>query len=301
MSAKMLIFFAKSTDLSLNAMLLLFGKRRTLVIGRTVEFDNIWKKYLNLYKKIHTSSTLLKFRMPKYDFEFFGRPNSDDFKVMTLHEDEIIQHIFAPKEGDTVVDIGAHIGLYTILASKRVGPKGKVIAIEADPSNFDVLVQNIHLNKLTNVIALNYAVYSEEKKMRLYLPTEGGVLPDTKYNTLMLERAHRDEKFVEVTANTLDNLLSQLKQEQVNWIKIDVEGAELEVLKGCESVLSKSNDISLLIEVHILSDNANLYRPVCEFIGKYNFTIEFNKRYESGEMHVLARKQKSLVKVGLVH
>ena len=88
---------------------------------------------------------------------------------MTRHEDEIIER-FSPKEGDTVVDVGAHIGHYTIIASKRVGPNGKVIAIEADPRNWDMLNRNIKLNQLTNVISLNYAVYSKETKIKLYLP-----------------------------------------------------------------------------------------------------------------------------------
>jgi FkbM family methyltransferase len=64
---------------------------------------------------------------------------------MTRHEDVIIEY-FRPKEGDMVVDIGAHIGRYTIIASKRVGANGKVIAIEANPSNFEMLKRNIQLN-----------------------------------------------------------------------------------------------------------------------------------------------------------
>ena len=60
----------------------------------------------------------------------------------------------------------------------------------------------------------------------------------------------------EVTAVTLDNLLdlNNIKHEDLNWIKIDVEGAELEVLKGATNVLSKSKDISLLIEIHTLGN-----------------------------------------------
>src|SRR5437763_1822635 len=84
--------------------------------------------------------------------------------------DDIIE-LFLPKDGDIVVDIGAHIGLYTIISSKRVGFNGKVIAIEAHPENFEILNRNIQLNQLTNVIALNYAVYSEEERLKLYLPS----------------------------------------------------------------------------------------------------------------------------------
>jgi hypothetical protein len=85
-----------------------------------------------------------------------------------------------------------------------------------------------------------------------------------------------------------------IKQEDVNWIKIDVEGAEFEVLKGATNVLSKSKDIALLIEIHNLSDNINLYRPILEFLNLYNFKIEFEMSHDGGEKHIIVRKQQLL-------
>jgi hypothetical protein len=104
----------------------------------------------------------------------------------------------------------------------------------------------------------------------------------TKYNM------ETQGKFIEVNANTLDNLLQQngISHSDINWIKIDVEGAEFEVLKGATSILSKSKDIALLIEVHG-KDN---YKPVVEFLKIYNFKIEFEKIYENREKHILVRK-----------
>jgi FkbM family methyltransferase len=228
--------------------------------------------------------------VPKYNYEFYCRINKDDFIVMTRHEDVIIEH-FTPKQGDVVIDIGAHIGRYTIIASKRVGTQGKVVAIEAHPGNFEMLNRNIKLNQLTNVIPLNYAAYSKETKIRLYVPGEESGY--TVYNTIMSNRAGTEENFVEVNANTLDYLLqlNQIRQEQVKWIKIDVEGAELDVLKGSTNVLSKSKDIALLIEVH---GPAN-YRPVVEFLNLYDFKIEFEKSHDSGDKHIILRKHGSTV------
>jgi FkbM family methyltransferase len=224
--------------------------------------------------------------MSRYGFEFYCRNNKDDFKVMTIHEDDIIER-FLPKDGDIVVDIGAHIGLYTIISSKRVGFNGKVIAVEAHPENFEILNRNIQLNQLTNVIALNYAVYSEEEKLKLYLPSgESGF---TKYNTIMPKFAKRDEKFIEVTAKPLDKLLQSNGISAVNWIKIDVEGAEFEVLKGAHNVLSDSKDIAILIELH---GSPYEYRPkIEEFIKLYNLKIKFERSYqENGSMHIIVKK-----------
>ena len=108
----------------------------------------------------------------------------------------------------------------------------------------------------------------------------------------MSDRAHGEEKFVKVKANTLDYLLhsNMIKQEEVIWIKIDVEGAEYEVLKGAKDIISKSKDITLLMEIHNLSAGSSLYKPIREFLSPYNFKIEFEKAYPGGERHVIARK-----------
>jgi hypothetical protein len=109
----------------------------------------------------------------------------------------------------------------------------------------------------------------------------------------MAERANEGkEKFVEVNANTLDHLLQLQGITKVNWIKIDVEGAEFEVLKGAIETITNSKDISVLIEIHNLSgSNSTLYEPIVEFLNKYNFKIEFEKTYDGGEKHLIARKQ----------
>jgi FkbM family methyltransferase len=302
-SDKVLLFFIKLYYISLriSPRLALGKKRRTrLSLKGQLGFITLWYESYNFWKRLgqRKSPDLLKFKMPKYNFTFYCRNNKDELMIMTYHEDDILEHYFTPKEGDIFVDVGAHIGKYTIIASKRIGPNGKVIAIEADPDNFDLLNRNIQLNNLSNVIALNYAVYSKEERIKLYLPSGGGGEEEslssyTEYNTIMSDRAHGDEKFVEVNANTLDYLLlsNTIKQEEeVNWIKIDVEGAEYEVLKGAKDIISKSKDITLLIEIHNLSAGNILYEPIREFLSLYNFKIEFEKAYESGERHVIARK-----------
>ena len=115
------------------------------------------------------------------------------------------------------------------------------------------------------------------------------------HHSIILERLRVEEtaKKFEVNANTLDNLLQQngISQEQVNWIKIDVEGVEYEVLKGATNMLSKSKDIALLIEVHNLShDGTSHYQQIVDFLKSCNFKIEFEKTYESGEKHMIVRK-----------
>ena len=224
-------------------------------------------------------SVMLKFDVPKYGYKVYCPINKEDLIIMSRHEDEIIHH-FNTKQGDIVVDVGAHIGKYTLIASKRVGANGKVIAIEAHPGNYEMLNRNIKLNGLTNVTTLNYAVYSKESKVKIY----------SNY-TIMSERIREEqvkEKFVEVNADTLDSILQQngIRQEQINWIKIDVEGAEFEVLKGAHNTLSNSKDIALYIEIH----GQRNYQPIIEFLYSYNINVTFQKDYDRGDIHVIARR-----------
>jgi FkbM family methyltransferase len=275
-------------------------KRDKLYLERGISFRGFLYKsieFLNL-----DSSFLLVFNVPEYDYKFYSRatrkiPNfliQDMYASMTIHEEDIRKY-FNPKRGDIVIDIGAAFGLYTITSSKQVGANGKVIAIEAHPGNYEMLNHNIKLNGLTNVIPLNYAVYSKETKIKLFLPDEESGY--TMHHSVMFNylsskyplQGKDNEKFIEVNANTLDNLLQKNGISQVNWIKIDVEGAEFEVLKGSANILSTSKDINLLIEIHNPGDT-NHYKQIIDFLKSYNFKIEFEKIYESGERHMVTTK-----------
>jgi FkbM family methyltransferase len=282
---KIILLFLKIIYLALRVSIrIALGKKRTdrLYIKRNIGFNSFLYKFLKFFSV--GNSILLKVNVPKYNYKFYCRINNEDYTFMTGHEEEIEEH-FNPNDGDIVVDVGAHAGHYTLISSKRVGQNGKVIAIEADPTNFEILNRNIQLNGLTNVIPLNYAAYSKQTKLKLYLPVEESGF--SIYNTIMVNRAKPEEKFIEVNANTLDYLLQQNGINHVNWIKIDVEGAEFEVLKGTINILSNSKNIVLFVEIHGL-DN---YRPVIEFLNISNFKIEFERSNENGDWrHIIARK-----------
>jgi FkbM family methyltransferase len=291
--------YDKSILISLKLAYLIMRFFLTIVLGKKrrdilysqkgISFNSFFYKVINmlgLYKKI-----LLRIKVPKYNYMFFCRGNNEDFIFMTGHEDEILPY-FKPKSGDIVIDVGSHIGHHTLIAAKRVGPKGKVVAIEADPKNFEILNKNIELNKLNdNVITSNYAVSSKEEKIKLFTPQENS--GNTIYNTIISDRVAPTEKFIEINANTLDRLVEEngIKHVDVNWIKIDVEGAELEVLKGATNILSKSKDISLLIEIHHISHDVTLYNPILDFLSVYNFKVDFEKIHLGGERHIIMRKK----------
>jgi FkbM family methyltransferase len=173
-----------------------------------------------------------------------------------------------------------------MMAAKRIGNLGRVIAIEAHPETFKLLKKNMALNRFYNVTTVNSVVSSQKGKAKLYLAGhESGF---TIYNTIMINRAKPTEKFLEVEANTLDNILNENNVQRVNWIKIDVEGAELEVLKGAVNTLSSNKDLTLLIEVH---GDAN-YWPILKIFEEYKFQIDYEmKYYPNNDRHIIAKKK----------
>jgi Methyltransferase FkbM domain len=113
----------------------------------------------------------------------------------------------------------------------------------------------------------------------------------TIYNTIMTDRKMvNNQRYVEVQAKTLDSILLESAIKEVNWIKIDVEGAELEVLRGAPNILSNSKNSSLLIEIHNLGANhRNLYEPIIELLKLNKYSVSFEKAYEGGERHIIVR------------
>lgn len=263
---------------------LVLGKKRrdNYFVTHQLDFATFMYKILKslgLHK-----SMLLRLDFPEYGYKYYCRVNRDDLVFMTGHEDELMKY-FTPGQGSIVVDVGAHIGIYTIMSAKRVGKNGKVIAIEADPANFRILERNIKLNQLTNVIALNRAAFSRQTRLKLYLPQEQS--GRTIYNTVMADRAQNEDPFVEVEADTLDAILNSQGLPAIDWLKIDVEGGEYEVLRGAHSTISNSKNLSLMVEVH----GSEMFTPVSQFLTAQNCKITFEQTNEKRDWgHIVAQK-----------
>lgn len=142
------------------------------------------------------------------------------------------------KTGDVVLDIGANIGYYTVLMADKVGKKGKVIAIEPDPTNFEILQKNIKENKLTNVVAVQAALGKENKKMKIFESTEN--YGDHR----MWGKTGRETK--EVFCRRLDDLLKELEYTKIDFIKMDVQGFESWVVEGGKEMIENSKPIIFL-------------------------------------------------------
>ncbi len=140
---------------------------------------------------------------------------------------QVYDRFFTPQKSFVVVDVGAHFGIYTVKAAKKVGVEGLVIAVEAENGNYEFLDRNIRINRYRNVIPLRLALSSFEGRAKLYVRSFGG-------HSLL----RKTNDAIDVSVTTLARLLSRIGVNRVDLMKIDVEGAELEVLKGAEDLLS---------------------------------------------------------------
>ena len=149
----------------------------------------------------------------------------------------LLKHI---KYGDIVIDAGANIGMFSLLASRRVGSEGKVIAVEPQKDNFNFLEQNIRINRLKNIRTINKALYSEDDQV---LGFEGNGVS-----------GHISSKNSEnlVSSISLRSIVSELSDQNF-WVKMDIEGGEEFVfaLNQDLSYLDKMNGIAY--EIHSLN------------------------------------------------
>jgi len=167
-------------------------------------------------------------------------PNGEYTCEITGYE----QH-YRIKEGDIVVDGGAYLGHFTVYAAMRVGSRGKVLAFEADPHIYRMLVRNIALNKLTNVIAINKGLWSHDTELAF----------DSRGNASQIvtedDRARTLVRKIPVTS--LDAETQRLGLPAVNLIKMDIEGAELEAVEGARRLMKQPNCHFAIASYHIVN------------------------------------------------
>jgi FkbM family methyltransferase len=143
------------------------------------------------------------------------------------------------------IDIGAHHGLYTLLLSKCVGPKGRVMAFEPSPRECERLKKHLRWNRCSNVELVPCALGDERGEADLFL-VEGS---QDWCNSLRPPAVDQPTETVRVSVRRLDDVLAEREIAKVDFIKLDVEGAELPVLHGAMRLLRGESRPAILAEV----------------------------------------------------
>ena len=129
--------------------------------------------------------------------------------------------------GDTVIDVGANVGCFALLAAKRVGPTGRVIAIEPEARTFEQLRRNIALNDADNVVALRLAIGAQRGSIDLYTSAESALFSSIYTQVNRSDVADGTQK---VPMITLADLMSEHAIPRCDYLKLDCEGAEHDII-----------------------------------------------------------------------
>jgi len=189
--------------------------------------------------------------------------------------------------GDSAFDIGANLGIYSIFLANKVGPNGRVIAIEPESTNFSRLKDNIDLNKLSNIIPIRVALGNRKDIGGLYIKKKIG------RGAISLIREEGAEYCQEAPILTGDDLVTDYDLPVPYAIKIDVEGYEYYVLLGIKRILSHQKCQLVCCEIHsqIIPEGTGK-RNIDEYMKSLDF-INTDTLKRGSEIHAVYRKERS--------
>lgn len=201
----------------------------------------------------------------------------DAIRRLALHFFRSYPSEFTLRSGETMVQVGAPPEGEISRLSRMVGKKGRVIAIEAERKNLQGLQRVLSEKSIQNVTLVNKGAWREKGVQRLLLsPHPGdhkiaveGVIHD---NDLRAENYH---EFVDIEVDSVDNILRDLEVDSVDHVKITINGAELEVLRGMEDTLKRISRI--WVKGHALKDGQPLHVEIAEFLRQRGFQVWVTK------------------------
>lgn len=172
------------------------------------------------------SQTLMK---PKYFKKWHREP-----EFMDIIESEV-------NEGDVAFDLGANIGYVTMYLAKYVGDKGMVYAVEPSPRNFQILNESILVNGLEKRVEINQLAISSQSGTR-----ELNISDESNLNSFV--KTKYTKSTITVKTSSIDDFFK--KKKFPNFIKMDIEGAEVDALAGIDKILENNSRMKILMEIH---------------------------------------------------
>lgn len=198
------------------------------------------KEFLySLKERKSTVVSLEGFKLVVHQHDTIISESIRNSRVWAQAETRLFRELLKP--GMVVVDVGANIGYFSLLASTLVGPDGRVHAFEPDPVNYGLLKKSVRLNRASNIEVVQAALSNNDNPISLFLNS------DNKGDHRIWEATGESRTKITVKAMTLDRYLNETGTVPT-FIKIDVQGAEGQVLEGMKETLARSAPAYLILE-----------------------------------------------------
>lgn len=257
-------------------------KLRYLILNESLVFFSFLYS-LPKIRLIKNWSIFIKncFSTPKKDYIIYNFRDETRYKLITgnveisIIFETIFLRLYNPKdfeikENDIILDIGANIGIFSIFASKYA-KNGKIYSFEPTPLTFKILNDNIELNNATNVKPLEIAIASKENIIDFYIN-------ETYSNTNSIFE-EKWKKKIKVNATTLDKIIKKNNLKKIDFLKMDCEGSEYDILFNCsDEILNIVNKISM--EYHKLSDVYN-QNTLKKFLENKGFKVKIRPFFKN--------------------
>ncbi len=252
----------------------MFGKLKTvaLVIKEIKNWPVFFLAHTGLWRPamvVYTFRNGLKVEAPKANKDWWNAYYEIFFKQFYNPAG------FAISNQDVVIDIGAHQGLFSLYAARQAK---KVYAFEPVFENFSLLVGNVHVNNVQNMMPFNMAVAGHSGKQTIMV----------SQNSFAHSSFSKEGQAREVLAVSLEDIVKKNNLNQIDFLKIDCEGAEYDILFNCpKEVLAKVKKISM--ECHYLGEGKNT-EAVQQFLEGRGFIISTQATADSSYSYLFAKK-----------
>ena len=182
--------------------------------------------------------------------------------MMDFEQPYKFKGVFLDKD-DTVIDAGANIGMFSLYASKNIGGKGKIFAFEPIKETLAILDKNIKTNLISNIQTLPYALGDTNKNINFFVNKDKLVSSSSEIQT-------KNTKIEKVDQITLDYFLEKNQDiNKIDFIKVDIEGAERKFLDGAKKAIQKYKPKIAICTYHLPDDPEVIEQKIKSFVPEY--------------------------------
>jgi len=193
---------------------------------------------------------------------------SDALMIWEVWKAKVYDDVRIPiLEGDVVVDLGAHIGAFAVRVA-RLAHRGRVYSYEAARKNYLLLEENRKLNGLENMYIENKAISEKRGEMPLYTPANNSILGSLRQDTSSFKEM--------VQAITFSDIIAKHSLEKINFLKIDVEGAEFDILFSCSDE-NFAKIQRMIIEYHEFDGDKRSHQDLVNLLDTHGFKVVVEK------------------------